>query len=67
MKCLTGVHWEQVQGVIFDVDGTLYKQQKLRRYMILEMFLYYIVRPQRWQEPLIIFEFQKGVQNQNLY
>lgn len=59
MKFLTGVHWEQVQGVIFDVDGTLYKQQKLRRYMILEMFLYYIFRPQRWQEPLIIFEFRR--------
>jgi len=56
---LTNIHWEQVQGVVFDIDGTLYEQTKLRQRMFLELFLHYSIRPLLWREPLILFEFRR--------
>ncbi|HME44437.1 MAG TPA: HAD family hydrolase [Syntrophorhabdales bacterium] len=36
-KTETRVGWKNVRGVIFDVDGTLYDQRKLRLMMLLEL------------------------------
>lgn len=33
----SGVNWDRIRGVVFDVDGTLYDQRKLRLLMITEM------------------------------
>jgi FMN phosphatase YigB (HAD superfamily) len=33
----SGVDWDRIRGVVFDVDGTLYDQRKLRLLMITEM------------------------------
>ena len=56
---MTHIDWEQVQGVVFDIDGTLYEQTKLRKRMFLELFLHYFIRPQLWREPVILFEFRR--------
>jgi FMN phosphatase YigB (HAD superfamily) len=37
---MTQVIWKNVRGVIFDVDGTLYDQRKLRTMMLLEFGKY---------------------------
>lgn len=45
--------------VIFDVDGTLYNQKKLRRYMMFDLCFYYLFRPLRIYEMKILWQFRK--------
>lgn len=37
--------WQDIQFVIFDVDGTIYSQRKMRYRMILEMARYFLGKP----------------------
>lgn len=63
---------DKLQLVIFDVDGTLYGQSKLRKIMLLKLLLYYMVRPWKYKEFLILYHFRKerekkaGYKGQNL-
>ena len=43
--------------VIFDIDGTLYNQKKMRLYMALELALYYVVRPWKLGEIKVLMHF----------
>jgi len=45
--------------VIFDVDGTLYDQKKLRNKMMVALSWYYFLRPWKFKELLIIYHFRK--------
>nr|WP_246601789.1 HAD-IA family hydrolase [Hymenobacter profundi] len=47
-----------VKAVIFDVDGTLYEQSRLRRKMLYALLGYYALRPWRAQELLILSKFR---------
>ncbi len=66
------VNWDELSLVIFDVDGTLYDQKKLRKKMMLALFLHYCIRPWRYKELLILYHFRKerekrhGYQSENL-
>lgn len=53
------IQWNQVKAIIFDVDGTLYHQKKLRFLMILEMLFYYLIHPWKFQEIKILLDFRK--------
>jgi len=44
--------------VLFDVDGTLYEQARLRRKMLIALLRFYTLRPWRWQEVLILSRFR---------
>lgn len=47
---LTNRPFDNIKLVIFDVDGTLYNQKKLRLLVLLELFVHYSVRPHKiWQ------------------
>ncbi|MGV8058398.1 MAG: HAD family hydrolase [Smithellaceae bacterium] len=63
------IHWEKIQAVIFDVDGTLYDQRRLRLLMLRDLFLYYLIRPDQWKDLLILHHFrimrQKIINNYN--
>lgn len=48
-----------IKGIIFDLDGTLYSQPKMHAYMLLKLFLYYIIRPQKLYELRVIYFFRK--------
>ncbi|TVT43472.1 HAD family hydrolase [Hymenobacter setariae] len=50
--------WTKVKAVIFDVDGTLYAQSKLRRRMLYDLLGYYALRPWRLQEMLLLRRFR---------
>lgn len=50
---------KNIKLVIFDVDGTLYDQKKLRNSMIWSLLGYYFLRPWRIKELLIIYHFRK--------
>jgi len=47
-----------MKAVIFDVDGTLYEQARLRRKMLYALLEYYTIRPWRAQELLILSRFR---------
>lgn len=50
---------ENLELVIFDVDGTLYDQSKLRSKMLLALLSYYFLRPWKFSELLILYHFRK--------
>lgn len=52
-KCL------QYQAYIFDMDGTLYYQLPLRLWMLQQIIIYYLFRPFRWKEVLILLRFRQ--------
>jgi HAD superfamily hydrolase (TIGR01549 family) len=45
---------DRVKAVIFDVDGTLYDQRRLRRQMLRDLLAYYLARPWRFRELMIL-------------
>jgi len=52
------IDWEKVKLVIFDVDGTLYDQSKLRKKMLFALLGYYMLRPWRLNEMRILSHFR---------
>ncbi|MFD1874975.1 HAD family hydrolase [Hymenobacter bucti] len=50
--------WTSIKAVIFDVDGTLYAQSKLRRRMLFDLLSYYALRPWRLGEMLLLRRFR---------
>ncbi|ODT35744.1 MAG: hypothetical protein BGN92_14935 [Sphingobacteriales bacterium 41-5] len=44
---------------IFDLDGTLYNQYKLRRFILSDLLRYYIRRPSKIKELYILYSFRK--------
>lgn len=50
--------FENIQLVVFDVDGTLYQQSKLRKIMFYKIVSYYLLRPWLYKDLLIIFHFR---------
>jgi len=52
------IPWRKVKAVIFDVDGTLYSQEKLRPKMLVALLTYYALRPWRFRELLLLQRFR---------
>lgn len=52
------VEWKNIKAVIFDVDGTLYDQSKLRKKMLSALLSYYALRPWRLREMLMLSHFR---------
>jgi len=50
---------DEVKLIIFDVDGTLYDQSKLRKKMFFSIVKYYLIRPWKFNEISIIYHFRK--------
>lgn len=63
---------DDLKLIIFDVDGTLYDQSKLRGKMVKALLYYYLPRPWKFKDILILYHFRKerekraGFQIQNL-
>ncbi|SFQ51959.1 HAD family hydrolase [Hymenobacter arizonensis] len=58
ISAASAVRWPEVKAVIFDVDGTLYTQSKLRSKMLVSLLGYYALRPWRLDEMLILQRFR---------
>lgn len=56
---MKNIGWDKLELVIFDVDGTLYDQKKLRRRMLGALISYYIFRPWKYKDLLILYHFRK--------
>ena len=53
------IDYSKIKVVIFDVDGTLYDQRKLRFYMVKHIFIYLLKNPLKIREISILNEFRK--------
>lgn len=53
------IDWSQVKVVIFDIDGTVYDQARLRRFMVVELSIYYIFRPWLVLQLLLLAKFRR--------
>jgi len=51
--------WKELEVVIFDVDGTLYRQSALRKIMLFKLVYYYAFRPWKYRELNILYHFRK--------
>ncbi len=58
MTMATKIDWQKIQVVIFDVDGTLYKQSKLRKKMLFALLRYYLFQPWKIKDMLILHHFR---------
>jgi len=56
---MTAIDWSKKKMVIFDVDGTLYDQRRLRFYMLCRLLSYYLLRPLRVGELRILKVFRR--------
>ncbi|MFC3559012.1 HAD family hydrolase [Pedobacter jamesrossensis] len=56
---MKNIYLDNIKLVIFDVDGTLYDQSKLRKKMLVELIRYYILRPWKFKDLLIVYHFRK--------
>lgn len=52
------LNYQNFKAIIFDVDGTLYDQAKMRRFMVLELAKYYFLRLWKIFDLLIILKFR---------
>ena len=53
------MNWSKIDGMIFDVDGTLYAQKQVRIGMLFRLVSYYMCRPHRLRELLSLQKFRK--------
>jgi phosphoglycolate phosphatase/putative hydrolase of the HAD superfamily len=53
------VDWRKVKAVIFDVDGTLYTQGKLRKKMAFALLRHYSLRPWRYRDMVVLHHFRE--------
>jgi phosphoglycolate phosphatase/putative hydrolase of the HAD superfamily len=53
------IDWNQIKLVVFDVDGTLYDQEGLRRHMLRKLLLHYGVRPWFAKELKVLQSFRR--------
>lgn len=51
--------------VIFDVDGTLYDQKKLRKRMLVSLLTFFILRPWKYRDLLILHRFRQEREKRN--
>lgn len=53
------MNWSSVKGYIFDVDGTLYSQMRLRFRMLLRLLSHYARHPLKVRELLAVYYFRR--------
>ncbi len=53
------IDYSKIKLVIFDVDGTLYNQKKMRIYMFIEIVLFLIMNPRKYNEIKVLKEFRE--------
>ncbi|MDR6782479.1 FMN phosphatase YigB (HAD superfamily) [Pedobacter africanus] len=60
---MNDIAWDKLKLVIFDVDGTLYDQKKLRRKVLAGLLGYYLLRPWKLKDLYILYHFRKEREN----
>ena len=58
MALKNSINWKQLKVIIFDVDGTLYDQSKLRKKMLKALLIHYVFRPWRLRDLLMLQKFR---------
>lgn len=53
------IAWDKLELIIFDVDGTIYNQSKLRKRILVSLLIYYSARPWKYKDLYILYHFRK--------
>jgi phosphoglycolate phosphatase/putative hydrolase of the HAD superfamily len=61
---LEKINWSEIKAVIFDVDGTLYDQKRMRRYMLIELIKHYSLNLRHLRDLKILMDFRKEREKQ---
>jgi phosphoglycolate phosphatase/putative hydrolase of the HAD superfamily len=56
---MQSIDWSSIKAVVFDVDGTLYTQSKMRKQMLFALLSYYLIRPWKIKELKMLSDFRK--------
>ena len=56
---MRSIRWDQIKGVIFDLDGTLYSQPRMRMLMVKDIVLYYALHPTSIGQLRILSHFRR--------
>lgn len=64
---MDNINWNKLELIIFDVDGTLYNQSKLRKKMCLMLIAYYTIRPWKIKDLKILYHFRKERERKSGY
>ena len=59
MNSNENINMSDIRAIIFDVDGTLYDQRKLRIRMFIELCAYYVLHPYQMKELRILSCFRR--------
>lgn len=55
---MNNIDWKNLKAIIFDVDGTLYNQTRLRKQMFYALLKYYSFHPLQLKDLLILYHFR---------
>ena len=55
----SSIDYGKTELFIFDVDGILYNQKKMRIYMFIEIVLFLIMNPRKYNEIKVLKEFRE--------
>lgn len=58
MQGIQHFNWENIKVIVFDVDGTLYTQSKMRKKMLFALLSYYLLRPWKLIELKMLRDFR---------
>ena len=58
-RCETGVNWEAIDAVIFDVDGTLFDHVGLRLAILLKVLSQLLIRRLHWRDIWAVWLFRR--------
>ncbi|RNI25591.1 HAD family hydrolase [Rufibacter latericius] len=58
MQSISPVDFQKIKAVIFDVDGTLYNQSRLRKKMLFSLMRHYALKPWQLKDMLILHHFR---------
>lgn len=59
------VDWGKIKVVIFDVDGTLYTQSRMRKKMLFSLLSHYLIRPWKLQDLKVLRDFRIERENRS--
>lgn len=57
-KSTLGADWKNIRGVIFDMDGTLYRQKPVRLRMAIKLLAHLITNKHGWRDLLVLRHYR---------
>lgn len=60
LRGLREMNNSEIRGIIFDLDGTLYRQKPVRRFMFWKLLKHYMLHFRQWRQLYGLYLFRRG-------